>query len=48
MRLSDIVLGLPFLPFVIVMASLLGPSMGNIVLAVAVLLWPNAARVVRA
>jgi len=45
MRLSDIVLGLPF---VIVMASLLGPSMGNIVLAVAVLLWPNAARVVRA
>lgn len=48
MRLSDIVLGLPFLPFVIVLASLLGPSMQNIVLAVAILLWPNAARVVRA
>ena len=48
MRLSDIVLGLPFLPFVIVLASLLGPSNGNIVLAVAILLWPNAARVVRA
>lgn len=48
MRLSDIVLGLPFLPFVIVMASLLGPSMQNIVLAVAILLWPNAARIVRA
>ena len=48
MRLSDIVLGLPFLPFVIVLASLLGPSMQNIVFAVAILLWPNAARVVRA
>ena len=48
MRLSDIVLGLPFLPFVIVMASLLGPSNRNIVLAVAILLWPNAARIVRA
>lgn len=48
MRLSDVVLGLPFLPFVIVLASLLGPSNGNIILAVAILLWPNAARVVRA
>ena len=48
MRLSDVVLGLPFLPFVIVLASLLGPAMQNIVLAVAILLWPNAARVVRA
>jgi len=48
MRLSDIVLGLPFLPFVIIMASLLGPSNQNIVLAVAILLWPNAARIVRA
>ena len=48
MRVSDIVLGLPFLPFVIVLASLLGPSMQNIILAVAILLWPNAARVVRA
>lgn len=48
MRVSDIVLGLPFLPFVIVTASLLGPNMRNIILAVAILLWPNAARVVRA
>jgi peptide/nickel transport system permease protein len=48
MRLSDVVLGLPFLPFTIVLASLLGPSMQNIVFAVAILLWPNAARVVRA
>ncbi len=48
MRVADIVLSLPFLPFVIVLAALLGPSLQNIVLAVAILLWPNAARVIRA
>lgn len=47
MRLADVVLGLPFLPFVIVLSALLGPSLRNIVLAVALLLWPNAARVIR-
>ena len=48
MRLADMLLGLPFLPFVIVMAALLGPSLTNIILAVVLLLWPNAARVIRA
>jgi peptide/nickel transport system permease protein len=47
MRLADVVLGLPFLPFVIVTVTLLGPSLTHIVLAVALLLWPNAARVIR-
>jgi peptide/nickel transport system permease protein len=47
MRLADLVLGLPFLPFVIVLVALIGPSQQNIVLAVAILLWPNAARVIR-
>ncbi|MDJ0388789.1 ABC transporter permease [Roseomonas sp. E05] len=47
MRLTDIVLGLPFLPFVIVVTALLGPDLHNIVLAVAIMLWPNAARVIR-
>jgi len=47
MRLTDIVLGLPFLPFVIVVTALLGPDLQNIVLAVAIMLWPNAARVIR-
>jgi peptide/nickel transport system permease protein len=47
MRLADLVLGLPFLPFVIVLVALIGPSQQNIVLAVAMLLWPNAARVIR-
>lgn len=48
MRVADMLLGLPFLPFVIVLAALLGPSLHNIVLAVVLLLWPNAARVIRA
>lgn len=48
MRLTDLVLGLPFLPFVIVLAALLGPSLTTIVFGVAILLWPNAARVIRA
>jgi len=48
MRLADLVLGLPFLPFVIVLMALIGPSQQHVVLAVAILLWPNAARVIRA
>lgn len=48
MRLADVLLGLPFLPSVIVVVAILGPDLRNIVLAVAVLLWPNAARVIRA
>jgi peptide/nickel transport system permease protein len=47
MRVADIVLGLPFLPFVIVVTALLGPQLQNIVFAVGVMLWPNAARVIR-
>ena len=48
MRLADIVLGLPFLPFVIVLAALTRPGTAVIVFSVAVLLWPNTARVIRA
>jgi len=47
MRLADLVLGLPFLPFVIVLVALAGASLQHIVFAVALLLWPNAARVIR-
>jgi peptide/nickel transport system permease protein len=47
MRLADIVLGLPFLPAIIVMVALLGPSLRNMILAIVLLLWPNAARVIR-
>lgn len=48
MRTADVLLGLPFLPFVIVLVSLLGSSTLVIAGAVAVLLWPNVARVIRA
>jgi len=48
MRLADVVLGLPFLPFVIVLAALTRPGTAIIVFSVAVLLWPNTARVIRA
>ena len=48
MRLTDVVLGMPFLPFVIVLAALLGPSLRNVVFSVVILLWPNAARIIRA
>jgi peptide/nickel transport system permease protein len=48
MRLADIVLGLPFLPFVIVLAALTKPGTAIIVFSVAALLWPNTARVIRA
>ena len=47
MRLADIVLGVPFLPSVIVMVSLMGPSLRNMIVAIVALLWPNAARVIR-
>jgi peptide/nickel transport system permease protein len=47
MRLADIVLGLPFLPSVIVMVALMGPSLRNMIVAIVALLWPNAARVIR-
>ncbi|MHB2168577.1 ABC transporter permease [Alsobacter sp. R-9] len=47
MRLADIALGIPFLPFVIVLAAFLGPQTQNVVLAITVLLWPNTARVIR-
>lgn len=48
MRLADIALGVPFLPFVIVLAAFLNPSHWNVVLGIALLLWPQSARVIRA
>lgn len=48
MRLADIALAIPFLPFVIVLSAFLRPSIWNVVIAVTLLLWPNTARVIRA
>jgi oligopeptide/dipeptide ABC transporter ATP-binding protein len=47
MRVADIALAIPFLPFVIVLTAFLRPSTTNVVIAVALLLWANTARVVR-
>ena len=47
MRIADMALSLPFLPFVIVLTGFLGANTENIVFAVALLLWPNSARVIR-
>jgi peptide/nickel transport system permease protein len=46
--LADIVLGLPFLPFMLVLAALTHPGTGVVIGSVAALLWPNTARVIRA
>ncbi len=48
MRLADVAFGIPFLPFVIVLVAFLEPSIWNIVFAMALLLWRDTARVVRA
>jgi peptide/nickel transport system permease protein len=47
MRLADVALGIPFLPFVILMAAFLGAGTRNVILGIALLLWPNTARVLR-
>lgn len=47
MRLTDIAFGIPFLPFVIVLAAFLDPSVWNIVLAMSLILWRDTARVIR-
>ena len=47
MRLTDVAFGIPFTPFVIVLVGFLGPSIWNIVVAMAILLWRDTARVIR-
>lgn len=47
MRITDIAFGIPFEPFVIILVAFLKPSLWNIVLAMALLLWRDTARVIR-
>ncbi|TVR53466.1 MAG: ABC transporter permease [Spirochaetaceae bacterium] len=47
MRVVDFFYGIPFIPFVIVLAAILTPSMWNIILAVSLLSWRTVARIVR-
>ena len=48
MRLTDWFLVIPFLPFAIVLASVLSRSLTSIIIVIAVTSWPGTARLVRA
>jgi peptide/nickel transport system permease protein len=47
MRCVDLLYGLPFLPFLLVVISVLGRNQGRIILAVSLIAWRDVARVVR-
>lgn len=47
MRLTDIVLVIPYLVFIILLVSYLGPSIWNIIFSISILGWPSIARMVR-
>jgi len=47
MRLTDVALSIPTLPFSIVAVALLGPSIENIILVITLLFWRNGARIIR-
>jgi peptide/nickel transport system permease protein len=47
-RLTDWFLVIPFLPLVIVLATVLGHSLVNVIIAIGVTSWPGTARLVRA
>ncbi|OFW10959.1 MAG: peptide ABC transporter permease [Acidobacteria bacterium RIFCSPLOWO2_12_FULL_59_11] len=48
MRLADIVYGIPFVPFAMVMVALVGPQAWVLVVAIVVITWKSTARAVRA
>lgn len=47
MRIVDLFLGLPFLPLLIFVAALAGPSLKTSILMIGLFLWPQTARIVR-
>lgn len=48
MRITDIFLGLPFLPFIIVVLAMSGRSIWTIIFAMTIVMWRSTARVIRA
>jgi len=47
MRLTDIVYGIPFLPFSIVLISIIGKGVSSIIIAIVLILWRSTSRVIR-
>ena len=47
MRITDVVYGIPFLPFAIALVFILGASITNVIVAIVLILWRGTARVVR-
>ena len=48
MRCTDVLYGMPFLPFVIILISLFGRKIEFVILAIALIVWRTSARVIRA
>ena len=47
MRFTDVVLVLPTIPLLVVLSAVMGASIWNVVLVIALLAWPGTARVIR-
>ncbi len=47
MRAADVAFGIPFIPFIIVISAFFDPSIWNVVIAMALLLWRDTGRVIR-
>jgi peptide/nickel transport system permease protein len=47
-RLTDWFLVIPFLPLAVVLATILGPTLKNVIVVIGVTSWPSTARIVRA
>ena len=48
MRFTEWFLVIPFLPLAIVLASILGPNVRNVIIVIGITSWPGTARVIRA
>jgi peptide/nickel transport system permease protein len=48
MRITEWFLVIPFLPLALVLAAVVGPSVGNIIIVIGITSWPSTARLVRA
>lgn len=47
MRIVDIIYGVPFLPFALILVAILGPGLKNIIIAIVLITWRNSSRVIR-